>query len=66
MGGIYKQMRAAMAMKVAITSRQREKLIEFFGEKGANIVISHIDDLEETFGSASVVIRRVMEESKVS
>jgi ferritin len=57
-------MRVSMAMKAVITPGQREKLVEFFGEKGAKIVISHIDDLDETFGSASIVIRRIMEENK--
>ena len=57
-------MLTSMAMKVMITPQQRERLVEFFGEKGAEVVISHIDDLDQTFGSASTVIRKVMEGSK--
>lgn len=56
-------MQATMAMKMFITPQQREKLVEFFGKSGAEIVISHIDELDQTFGSASVVIRKIMEES---
>lgn len=57
-------MLANMAMKMMITPKQREKLVEFFGQKGAQVVISHIDDLDQTFGSASIVIRKIMEENK--
>jgi hypothetical protein len=57
-----KDMLASTSMKVTISPKQREKLIEFFGKKGAEVVISHIDELEETFGSASLVIRKIMEE----
>jgi ferritin len=56
-------MLAIMAMKAMITPRQREKLIEFFGEKGAQVVISHIDELDQTFGTASAVIRKIMEDN---
>ena len=55
-----------ITMKAVITPRQREKLVEFFGEKGAGVVISHIDDLEQTFGSASLVIRKIMDENKAN
>jgi hypothetical protein len=57
-------MLANMAMKMMITPKQREKLVEFFGQKGAEVVISHLDDLDQTFGSASVVIRKIIEETK--
>ena len=57
-------MLANMAMKMMITPKQREKLVEFFGQKGAEVVIFHIDDLDQTFGSASIVIRKIMEENK--
>jgi ferritin len=55
-----------MAMKLMITPQQRERLVNFFGEKGAQVVISHIDELDQTFGSASAVIRKVMEEKIAS
>ncbi|MDH2900893.1 MAG: hypothetical protein PXY39_07955 [archaeon] len=54
---------ANMAMKMMITPKQREKLVEFFGQKGAEVVISHIDDLDQTFGSAAIVIRKIIEEN---
>ncbi len=57
-------MHATMTMKVTITPQQREKLVGFFGEKGAEIVISHIDELDQTFGSASIVIRKLMGDDK--
>jgi ferritin len=57
-------MLANMAMKMMITPKQREKLVEFFGQKGAEVVISHLDDLDQTFGSASIVIRKIMEENQ--
>ncbi len=53
-----------MAVRMTITPNQRERLTEFFGEKGAQIVISHIDELDQTFGSASVVIRKIMDDGK--
>jgi hypothetical protein len=59
-----RNMLAHMTMKVVITPYQRDKLVEFFGEKGAEVVISHIDELDQTFGSASLVIRKIMEENK--
>lgn len=54
------------AARLVITPRQREKLVEFFGKKGAAIVVSHIDDLDQTFGSASVIIRKIMKSSEES
>ncbi len=59
-------MRTAIAVSVLITSEQRERLIRFFGERGAKVVVSHIEDLDQTFGSASTVIRSVMEGYKFS
>lgn len=46
-----------------VTPKQKERLVEFFGKEGAEVVISHIDDLEGAFGSASVIIRRIMEDN---
>lgn len=45
---------------VVISPKQRENLINFFGEKGADIVIQHINELDKVFGSASAVIRSIM------
>ncbi len=50
--------------KVVITPKQRRKLEEVFGEKGTAIVIAHIDELEETFGSAAVVIRGLIDKEE--
>lgn len=47
--------------KVVITPKQRRKLEQVFGEKGALIVIAHIDELDETFGTAAVVIRGLID-----
>ena len=54
-------MLTSIALKVMVTPLERTRLVKFFGEEGAEVIISHIDELEETFGSASVIIRRVME-----
>ena len=53
-----------MAKKTSITPNQRKKLEAVFGEEGTRIIVSHLDDFEETFGSAAVVIRKIMEESQ--
>jgi regulator of protease activity HflC (stomatin/prohibitin superfamily) len=50
--------------KVVITPKQRRRLEEVFGEKGAAIVILHIDELDETFGSAAIVIRGLLAEEQ--
>jgi hypothetical protein len=50
--------------KVVITPKQRRRLEEVFGEKGAAIVILHINELDETFGSAAVVIRGLLAEEQ--
>jgi hypothetical protein len=54
-------MQTTMTTAITIIPEQRARLVEFFGEKGAAVVLSHIDNLEETFGSASIVIRGVMQ-----
>jgi hypothetical protein len=55
-------MRTSIILKVMVTPQERARLVEFFGEEGAEVIMSHIDELEETFGSASIIIRRVMNE----
>jgi ferritin len=37
------------------------RLVDFFGETGAKIIIEHIDDLEKTFGSASQIILMIID-----
>ena len=39
----------------------RVRLVEFFGDAGARVILDHFGDLERTFGSASDIILRVME-----
>jgi hypothetical protein len=39
---------------------QKFRLVEFFGDAGARIIIEHFDDLEQTFGGASEIILRAM------
>jgi len=51
-----------MSRKPSVTPNQRKKLEAVFGEEGTRIIVSHLDDFEETFGSAAVVIRKIMEE----
>jgi hypothetical protein len=58
---VHNQQMSSGGTKVVITPRQRRKLEQVFGEKGASIVIAHIDELDETFGSAAVVIRGLIE-----
>ena len=38
-----------------------KRLEEVFGETGAQVILSHIDDLEETFGSAAKTIRMILD-----
>jgi ferritin len=40
---------------------QMRRLVDFFGETGAKIIIEHIDDLEKTFGSASQIILMIID-----
>ena len=53
-----------MSVRVTITPHQRERLQDFFGEKGAIVVLSHLDDLDKAFGTAAIVIRRLMLENE--
>jgi hypothetical protein len=39
----------------------RARLVAFFGDAGASVILDHFGDLERTFGSASNIIFRVME-----
>jgi hypothetical protein len=39
----------------------KSRLTQFFGSRGAALILRHFDKLEETFGTAAVVIRNVME-----
>jgi hypothetical protein len=39
---------------------QKARLTDSFGEAAARIIIAHGDELDETFGSAAVTIKRVM------
>ena len=60
----HNQQMSSGGAKIIITPKQRRKLEEVFGEKGTSIVIAHIDELDETFGSAAVVIRRLIDKEK--
>jgi hypothetical protein len=55
-----KKMQTTMAL-VSVTPKQRSNLVEFFGEKGADIVLAHMDNLEGTFDSASTIILRIIQ-----
>lgn len=46
-----------------ITPQQRERLEEVFGKNGAGVILSHLGNLEEMFGTGALVIRRVMDVS---
>ncbi|MGI0078284.1 MAG: hypothetical protein ACRECH_01525 [Nitrososphaerales archaeon] len=37
------------------------RLVEVFGKTGTELILKHLEDLEETFGSASAVIKMVMD-----
>jgi hypothetical protein len=39
----------------------RVRLVAFFGDTGARVILDHFSDLERTFGCASNIILRVME-----
>jgi len=39
---------------------QKARLTDSFGEMAARIIIAHEGELDETFGSAAVTIKRVM------
>ena len=43
-----------------LSEAQKQRLIEFFGQVGAELVEEHLDDLEQAFGSASTVIDMIM------
>ncbi len=43
-----------------LSEAQKQRLIEFFGQAGTELVEKHLDDLEQTFGSASTVIDMIM------
>ena len=43
-----------------LSEAQKQRLIEFFGQAGAELVEEHLDDLEQAFGSASAVIDMIM------
>jgi hypothetical protein len=40
---------------------KKARLADSFGETAARIIIEHENELDETFGSAAVAIKRVME-----
>ena len=48
-------------MPAEVKQVQMRRLVEFFGETGAKIIAGHMNDLEETFGSASQIILMVIE-----
>jgi hypothetical protein len=39
----------------------KSRLVDTFGETAAKIIINHEEDLKETFGPASEIIKRVMD-----
>ena len=39
---------------------EKERLIAMFGAQGAEIIIAHLDDLDQSFGSAAAVMRLAM------
>ena len=39
---------------------QKARLTDSFGEAAARIIVEHENELDETFGSAAAVIKRVM------
>jgi hypothetical protein len=39
---------------------QKARLTDSFGERAAKIIIAHENELDETFGSAAVTIKKVM------
>ena len=43
-----------------LSEAQKQRLIEFFGQTGTELVEKYLDDLEQTFGSASAVIDMIM------
>ena len=59
---LYLRAKSLMAVlnKPILTQDARERLVEFFGLKGAEVVISHLEDLEQAFGSSASVIRTIM------
>lgn len=50
-----------MTAAQSITSAKKARLVRVFGQEGTKLILQHIDDLEEIFGSASIVMRMVME-----
>lgn len=47
-------------LKQDISQQEVSNLVSFFGENGAAVVLAHMSDLDETFDTASTVIRRIM------
>lgn len=46
----------------ASSDRVKEaRLVGVFGKTGAELILKHLGDLEETFGSASAIIKMVMD-----
>ncbi len=48
-------------MPTDIPEIEKKRLEAFFGKEPSVLILKHIDDLEETFGSSATVIRLVME-----
>lgn len=44
-----------------ISTVERARLVDFFGEFGASYIIKNLDNLDATFGSATQIILQVME-----
>lgn len=44
-----------------ISQAERNRLVKFFGQTGAAVILKHIDDLDQTFGSASQIISQIMQ-----
>jgi hypothetical protein len=40
---------------------RKERLVDTFGETAAKIIMDHENDLKETFGTASEIIKRVID-----
>jgi hypothetical protein len=47
--------------KSGSNSEREDRLRAVFGKHGATVILKHTNDLEKSFGSASVVIKMVIE-----
>ena len=44
----------------AASEGEKERLVKFFGEAGASVILKHLDNLDEAFGTASQIISQIM------